>query len=503
MDEAQLSRVSEREQLAASRGVASVPTRLAASWRRSAGYGVSLDAVSPTFAGGVDDGSLFYECGQEVLRGLHGTLADEPVSLMLTDSEGLVLSRVCGERGMLRALDDVYLAPGFDYSEREAGTTGLGLALADRVPSLVRADQHYCTKLWGYTCAAVPVLDPTTGELLGSVNLTTWAQQSLNLLLALAQSAAGNTSALMLARGRGRTPRPVARGEVFRVHLAHSGDDEPLPELSAGWSSALAEVEAAVAAGRAVAVVGEAGAGKTALLAAALGATFPHDRVLTARPPQPQDAQAWLGLWTPELGKENTSIIVGRVDTLPSWAATELARIVVPTVGAVDHDGRPHARRPFAVTARDAADIPDPIAELIDTVVELPALRYRLDDVLPLAQWFGRKARGRDVTFTPAAARALTTFHWPGNVGQLREVVRAAAARADVVDARHLATEVFSGASRRLTRIETVERDEIVRCLREPGMTVAQAASMLGMSRATIYRRIAQYGIRAQGHDAG
>ncbi|MFC4943706.1 GAF domain-containing protein [Pseudonocardia sp. GCM10023141] len=487
-EEAQLS---EREQLAASRGVATVGSRLTASWRRSASYGVSLDAVSPTFAGGVDDGSLFYECGQEVLRGLHATLADEPVSLMLTDSEGLVLSRVCGERGMLRALDDVYLAPGFGYSEREAGTTGLGLALADRVPSLVRADQHYCTKLWGYTCAAVPVMDPTTGELVGSVNLTTWAQQSFNLLLALAQSAAGNTAALMLARGRGRTSRPVARGEVFRVHLAHPDEDEPLPALSGGWGTALAEVEAALAAGRSVGVVGEPGVGKTALLAAALGGVRPHDRVLTARPPQPQDAPAWLALWSPELGKENTSIIVGRVDALPSWAAAELAGIVTG------------AGRSFTVTAPGPDGVPAPLRELLDTVVELPALRHRLDDVLPLAHYFGHRARGRAVRFTPAAARALTTFHWPGNVAQLRDVVRAAVARADVVDARHLAAEVFSGATRRLTRIETVQRDEIVRCLREPGTTVAQAATMLGMSRATIYRRIAQYGIRAQGHDAG
>ncbi|MDN5749401.1 MAG: GAF domain-containing protein, partial [Pseudonocardia sp.] len=252
----QRAQLSEREQIGLSRGVAAVSSRLTESWRRSASYGVSLDEVNPAFAGGVDDGSRFYECGQEVLRGLQSTLANEPVSLMLTDSEGLVLSRVCGERSLLRALDEVYLAPGFDYSERRTGTTGLGLAIADRAPSLVRTDEHYCTKLWGYACAAVPVTDPVTGELVGSVNLTTWAQRSDNLLLALAQVAAGNTEALMLARGRGRTPRPAARGEVFRVQRARSEEDEALPELSASWHAALAAVEAALTRGRAVGVVG-------------------------------------------------------------------------------------------------------------------------------------------------------------------------------------------------------------------------------------------------------
>ncbi len=479
------ARLSDREQLAVSRGSVAVGSRVTASWRRSADFGVSLDEVSPVFAGGVDDGSLFYECGQQVLSGLHETLADEPVSLMLTDGDGLVLSRLCRERTLLQALDDVYLAPGFGYGERDAGTTGLGLALADRAPSLVRADQHYCTKLWGYTCAAVPVSDPVTGALVGTVNLTTWSQQSYNLLLALAQMAAENTSALMLARGRGRTPRPVARGEVFRVRFARSEDDEQPPELGPGWQAALAEVETALTAGRVVGVVGEAGVGKAALLAAALGSVRPHDRVLTARPPQPRDADPWLALWAPELGKPDTSIVVGRVDTLPSWAGAELARLVADT---------PSSR--LAMTAQDPAAVPAPLRALIDTVVEVPALRNRLDDVLPLARWFGAGVRGREVRFTAAAARALTSFHWPGNVTQLREVVRAAVARADVVDARHLPAEVFSGASRRLTRIETVEREEIVRCLTEPGMTAARAAERLGMSRATIYRRIARYGIR-------
>jgi sigma-54 dependent transcriptional regulator, acetoin dehydrogenase operon transcriptional activator AcoR len=46
-----------------------------------------------------------------------------------------------------------------------------------------------------------------------------------------------------------------------------------------------------------------------------------------------------------------------------------------------------------------------------------------------------------------------------------------------------------------LSRIESVERDEIARALARPGITVTQAAHELGLSRATLYRRISQYGI--------
>ncbi|RYF39770.1 MAG: GAF domain-containing protein, partial [Comamonadaceae bacterium] len=190
------------------------------------------------FTGGIDDQSLFFECGNEVLRQLHETLVNEPVSLILTDSDGLVLSRVGGDSALLGALDSVYLAPGFTFSEREAGTNGLGLALADRVPALVRAEEHYCSGLQNFTCAAVPVHDPLSGRLLGSVNLSTWSRSSSGLLLAVAQSAATSTTSLMLARSSGRTPRAAPRGEVFRVEPARLiNDDRTLTALSAAWSA--------------------------------------------------------------------------------------------------------------------------------------------------------------------------------------------------------------------------------------------------------------------------
>ncbi|MCF7552099.1 helix-turn-helix domain-containing protein [Pseudonocardia sp. WMMC193] len=470
------------------RSVTATP-RLSASWRRSEDYGIPLDAVNPAFSGGVDsavDGSLFYECGQEILGGLRDTLSGEPVSMMLTDADGLVLSRVCDESALVSALDKTYLAPGFAFSEREAGTNGLGLALADRAPSLVRGEEHYCTGLWGYTCAAAPVMDPVFGRLLGSVNLTTWSEKSAGLLLALAQTAAGHTSTLMLARGRGAQARPTPKGEVFRVFTAQRDTATP-PALGEAWESALAETVAALRTGRTVGVIGEAGVGKTALLAAALRRVHRDHRILNARPPDPRDADSWLALWTPELAKDRTSVIAGGVDALPLWAASELATIVGDARGAS-----------LAVTASEAAGIPRPLSRLLDTVVSLPPLRQRPDDVLPLAEYFGEVVRGRAVRFTPAAARALRTFAWPGNAEQLRRVVREAVTRGDVIDVHHLAPEVLCGSSRTLTRIETLERDEIARALAEPGITVTQAAKNLGMSRATIYRKITQYGIRPE-----
>lgn len=477
-----------------------LPDRLMSSWRRSEDYGVPLDVVEPVYAGTHHEDSLFVQCGREVLGGLHQTLANEPVSIMLTDADGLVINRLSGDSSLLRALDRVHLAPGFAFSEREVGTNGLGLALADRAPSLVRADQHYNASLCRYTCAAVPVLDPVSGRLEGSVNITTWSDSRSDLLLALAQSAAGNTAALMLARSRGQTSRPTPRGEVFRVERARL---EPgagtVRSLSRAWMEAVEQATRALSEGRRVAAVGEAGSGRTTLLAQALRRARPRDRILSASPPAPEDVSDWLSLWAPEVGKPYTAVIVADVDGLPAWAAAPVHDALVragavPARPIASADGEPPpAEAPWSVTAERFGDLPEDLAGLIDTVVEVPPLRERPEDVLVLAQHVANQTRKRTIDITHAAERALSACSWPGNIDQLVRVIRHAAMRTDVIDTRHLPAEVLSGSHRRLSRIEAFERDEIVRCVTRPGVTMKEAAADLGMSRATLYRKLAQY----------
>jgi sigma-54 dependent transcriptional regulator, acetoin dehydrogenase operon transcriptional activator AcoR len=472
----------------AHREASGLSRRLLASWQRSEDYGVPLEQIEPVFTGTENLGSLFFQCGNEVLADLHSTLANEPVSMMLTDAEGVVLSRLSGDRNLIKALDDVHLAPGFGYAERDVGTNGLGLALADRVPTLVRADQHYALSLCTFTCAAVPVFDPASGRLEGSVNLTTWSQSSSDLLLALARSAASNTTALMLARSSGRQPRRTPRGQVFRVEVPRlEPGSGTLHALSEAWNCAVARAEHAMIAGSIVAAVGEAGSGRATLLAQAARHTYPRDRILCASAPAPTDIQTWLGLWTPELGKAHTAVIVRDVDMLPTWVAERLRSLVLR--------GSESTFVPFAVTAERFEDIPAPLAGLVDRVVPVPPLHDRADDVLPLAQHIAMRARGREIDITPSAARALRGYDWPGNVDELSRVVSHAAVHADVIGIDQLPPQVLAGNTRHLSRIEAFERGEIVRVLDDGGLTMAEAAADLGMSRATLYRKIAQYTI--------
>lgn len=262
--------------------------------------------------------------------------------------------------------------------------------------------------------------------------------------------------------------------------------------MSARWTDALDTAVAAMASGRVVAAVGEPGSGRATLLGQALRRTNPRIRILSADVPAPDDVEAWLSLWTPEMVKADTAVVVENVDALPAWAAHELRNRALVAMSA-----RAGAERgiTWAVTASALDAVPAPLGPLVDSVVPVTPLRERPDDILGLARWAAHRARMREVGFTPAAERALLAHDWPGNVDELMAVVHDAAMRSETVDVRHLPPAFSVPGGHRLSRLETVERDEIVRALGAPGVTVAIAAEDLGMSRATLYRKIRYYGL--------
>jgi hypothetical protein len=464
------------------------PRRLRASWQRSRTYGVSPDRVQPVFVGSIATDDLLYECGSEVLRGLASTVSGEPISFMVTDADGLVLLRLSEDHTILRDLDRVHLAPGFQFGEQTVGTNGLALALADRAPALVRGGEHYCSELRGYTCAAVPVLGPH-GDLVGSINLTTWSDASSDLLLALAQAAAGTTAAMMRVRATGLATAPVPRGERFRVMWQGPPAGRPDVCRSRAWRAAVDQATRGLAAGGVVALVGEPGVGKTAAATLALRSARPGHRVVRAPLRGTEHAEEWLARWLPELAQPATSLLVSGLKHAPAWAAHELS-------AAVAAMGAP---APLIVCAEDFDAVPPQVMALVSTVVEVAPLRYRADDIMALAHLFAANERRREVSFSPEAEAALLAYDWPGNAGELSRVVRAAAARSDRIGLPHLDADVFAGARSRLTRLERLECDEIVRCLTQPGVTMGEAATTLGLSRATLYRKVRHYRINLPG----
>ena len=108
-----------------------------------------------------------------------------------------------------------------------------------------------------------------------------------------------------------------------------------------------------------------------------------------------------------------------------------------------------------------------------------------------------RLTRGADLVCSTEAMRVLMRNRWPGNVEQLYQVLRKVIARrrTGVIRPDDLPAETRAITRRVLTPLEAIECDAIVDALLDADGNKAEAARRLGMSRATIYRKIRGYGI--------
>ena len=103
----------------------------------------------------------------------------------------------------------------------------------------------------------------------------------------------------------------------------------------------------------------------------------------------------------------------------------------------------------------------------------------------------------KDLSVSVSAANQLARHPWPRNVVQLRETLAkiVATKRTGTIELADLPPECMAVGRRTLTPLEALERDAITRALDDHNGNKALAAEHLGMSRATIYRKIRGYNI--------
>ncbi|MCA9232200.1 MAG: sigma 54-interacting transcriptional regulator [Planctomycetales bacterium] len=131
----------------------------------------------------------------------------------------------------------------------------------------------------------------------------------------------------------------------------------------------------------------------------------------------------------------------------------------------------------------------------------IPPLRDRGDDIERLVEFFlahYRQERGRPhLRLGEAARRRLLDYTWPGNVRQLRNVIDSAVVLADGEEIQPDDLGLRDSGSQQLDslQIEHWERKLIVEALKRADGSVPDAAKLLGIGRATLYRKIEIYHI--------
>jgi two-component system response regulator AtoC len=142
--------------------------------------------------------------------------------------------------------------------------------------------------------------------------------------------------------------------------------------------------------------------------------------------------------------------------------------------------------------------------------VHLPALRDRRSDIPVLVHHFlDRYAPNDHLQVTAAAMKSLLQYEWPGNVRELENCVARAVTLGDhrIIDVGDLppsiraehspqqSTSLVDSASVSTTALAEMERMTILRVFEQANGDKALAGKMLGISRATLYRKLKRYNI--------
>jgi sigma-54 dependent transcriptional regulator, acetoin dehydrogenase operon transcriptional activator AcoR len=552
-----------------------------ASWWRSRRWNVAADRIDLAYTGDPDLDTPLTRSALPVLRNLREHLEGQPISVILTDAAGVVLTRMRADYDLDRHLDSVMLAPGFSYSEASVGTNGIGTALEGGRPMHVFGHEHYAENLENLACAGVPIRHPISGKTLGAVDLTCWRKDADPLLITLAKTTADQITQALLTDSNAREfellqeylracrhsagivvalnhdvvmmndfarqaldpgdqvvllgqaaealasrhsaaveielptgararmfCRPLRgddrlAGGVVHVKLAEAG---ARPAVQAGprarmvlpglvgsgplWLRGCHQVEEVYESGEWLALEGEPGVGKLAVLRAVHQRRNPAGRfhVLDAADAADQD---WQATARRELLDGDGCLVIRHVDRLNPRRLHALS--------AALQEARADTLR-VAVTLGNGKARGD-LAELLrhfPQTVELPPLRHHIEDLHDLVPFLLAKLSHRArLTCSSEAMQILLRSSWPGNTEQLWQVLKQIAQhrRTGTIRSADLPPECWTVSRRLLSPLESMERDAIVQSLLDSGGNKVKAAASLGMSRATIYRKIHEYGI--------
>ena len=283
-------------------------------------------------------------------------------------------------------------------------------------------------------------------------------------------------------RGKARPVIPVIPGIVgmstawqrtCRVVVAHSRERE--------W----------------IVLEGEAGVGKVALLHGVHQLRSPSASFRVVDAADLEDSDVWLDAVDQALANDVGSLVLRRVHLLTPAVTADLAVVLQDHADNVSRDSPPWVVMTMCGSPRNS-DVDGQLLPLFPHTVEVPALRHRIEDINQLVpKLLRRLTREASLTCSPETIRQLMRLPWMGNVEQLRQVLSHVAQqrRSGTIELGDLPPGCKASSRRQLSQMEALERDAIVNALIANAGSKVNAANDLGMSRATIYRKIRDYGI--------
>ena len=141
--------------------------------------------------------------------------------------------------------------------------------------------------------------------------------------------------------------------------------------------------------------------------------------------------------------------------------------------------------------------------------LRMPALKDRQEDILLFANFFldqaNRELDRHLIGFDAAASEAMQNYSWPGNLRQLKNIVKRATllAPGDFISIRELGDEILEHATPDAQQMqhsfvlhdEETQKQRILNALQQTGNNKTKAAQLLGVDRKTLYNKLKLYNI--------
>lgn len=239
-----------------------------------------------------------------------------------------------------------------------------------------------------------------------------------------------------------------------------------------------------------VCVVGESGVGKATTVRAVASAHFPaRNLVVVDAAETPLSASEIAAAVGRDLSN-GSPVLVRHAEVLADGVVSSLmatlAQLEAPLTGWLALSLR-------TPSSRDDDHVADELQAAGVPFVAVPPLRARIQDLERIVPAMVRRhARHRPLSVSPALVSRLAHESWPGNLAEVDDVVKqmVAGARGDTLDMSDLPPDLGTRIRRTLTPMEWMTREAIIEALGAHDGDKAKAAQALGMSRASIYRKI-------------
>ena len=137
--------------------------------------------------------------------------------------------------------------------------------------------------------------------------------------------------------------------------------------------------------------------------------------------------------------------------------------------------------------------------------LRMPDLKERKEDILLFANFFldqaNKELDKHLIGFDAKASQALMNYHWPGNLRQMKNIVKRATllAQSSFITLLELGTELLETPASSNTSIalrnEETEKEHILEALRQTGNNKSKAAQLLNIDRKTLYNKLKLYNI--------